>query len=351
MSTKPFKKVISQEDMNNINVDATTIKPFKVSSKKTIDTSETLEPIDDILESDNTDSIVTGTNFFSTFNGLLAALLLFVVIAVIADTIDTLSDIFNNGTLSSYIYLGGLVLLLVVLLLNILSNLKQLKFIKNAKRIKERFILQKQNPTEEIIPLANLLLDQYSKSKDEKVIQSIEHIQDELNTSQIYEEIYRDLDSVLLPLIDAKAKAAIHKASMQAALSTAISPFALFDMLLVFWRSVSLTKEISAIYGFRPGGLSTIILLKQAMVNVAFAGVAELLTEFSNEASGTLFTSISKSAGQGIANGVLLARLGYGVMQECRPIETAEARGSFIKKVMLSIFKAFKPKEQDKNVS
>jgi len=248
--------------------------------------------------------------------------------------------------ISSYIYLSGLLLLLVVLFLNIFSNIKHLRFIKNAKNVKEKFILQKQNPTAEIIPLANIILDQYSKSTDKKIIQSIEHIREELNRSQIYKEIYKDLDSELLAIIDTKAKAIIHKASMQAALSTAISPFPLFGMLLILWRSVLYYPKKTSIYGFRPGGLSTIILLKQAVLNIAFAGVTELASELTNEIAGsTLLAKVSQSVEQGVANGVLLARLGYGIMEACRPIKSTDKRGSFIKEIMLSFFKVFKSKE------
>jgi len=350
MSIKPFKKVISCEDEKVNSSKDTIVKPFKIDSEKDVDTGETLESINNIMDSDNIESVVVGANFFSTFNGIMAAVFVFVVIAVLADTVDTLNSILTDGIMSKYIYLSGLIFLLVVLFLNVFSNIKQLRFIKNSKSIKEKFILQKENPTADIIPLANIILNEYSNSTDKEVIQSLEHIRSELNTSQIYKEIYRDLDFRLLSIMDTKAKSIIRKASMQAALSTAISPFPLFDMLLVLWRSIALTKEIATIYGFRPGGLSTIILLKQAVLNVAFAGVTELASEVTNEIAGsTLLSKFSYSAGQGVANGILLARLGHGIIEACRPIKNTEERGSFIKTIMLSIFKVFKSKEPNTN--
>jgi len=346
MSVKPFKKVIGNEEEEKvISKEEVVIKPFKVESEKDIKTSETIESINDIVD-DDIESVAVGVNFFSSFNGVIAALFLFVVIAVIADTVDTLSGILTNGTISNYIYLSGLIFLLVVLFLNIFSNIKQLRFLKNSQDIKKQFRIQKENPTADIIPLANTILNIYSNSKDEKVLQSIEQIREELNTSQIYKEIYKDLDDRLLAIMDTKAKALINKASMQAALSTAVSPFPLLDMILILWRSVALTKEIATIYGFRPGGLSMLLLLKQAVINVAFAGVTELALDLTNEMAGsTLLSKISSSASQGIANGVLIARLGYGIMEACRPIELTEERRSFIKTIILSIFKVFKTKE------
>ncbi len=344
MSIKPLKKVISDEEIST--TESAIVKPFKVNSQQDVDTSEVVKQIEDVIDNENIKSVVIGTNFFTTFSGIIVALFVFVLIAVIADTVDALNNILTNGSISSYIYLSALIFLLVVLVLNILSNMKQLKFIKNVRNIREKFTLEKENPSAGIVPLANTVLNRYSKSLDAEIIQSIEQIREELNTSQIYKEIYKDLDSKLLAILDSKAKAVIRKASMQAALSTAISPFPLFDMLLILWRSVSLTKEIATIYGFTPGGLSTIILLKQAVLNVAFAGVTELASELTNDVAGsTLLAKFSHSAGQGIANGILLARLGYGIMEACRPIETSEERGSFLKTIVLSIFQVFKSKK------
>lgn len=344
MSIKPFKKVISQEQ-EEIAPETKIVKPFKIDSDKKIDTSNEVELIQETID-ENTTFINKSTNFFSTLNGVLVALVIFVFIAVVADTIDTFNTILIDTSIANYIYLTGLVFLFSILVLNIFSNIKQLRFIKNVKNIKESFKLQKQKPSKEIIPLANLILNQYSKSTDIKIQESIEQIREELNSSQIYKEIYDDLDLKLLKIMDNKAKSLIKKASLQAALSTAISPFALFDMLLVIWRSVYLTKEIATIYGYRPGFLSTAILLRQALVNVAFAGVSELASEFTNEIAGTtILSKFSQSAAQGTANGILLARLGYGIMQACRPIQISEKRGSFIKTVILSIAKVFDSKE------
>lgn len=233
--------------------------------------------------------------------------------------------------------------------MNISKNFKQIRFIKNANHVKDQFRLQKNNPNKEIIPLANRLLKHYEKSPDQKLQKSIEIIRDELNTSQIYGVIYNDLDNSFLSVLDEKAKKLIHNASMQAALTTAISPMPMIDMILIVWRSTLLTKEIAALYGYRPGGLTTIALLKRGIVNVAFAGAAELVTDFTNDAGSVFLAKASQSTGQGIANGILLARLGYGIMEACRPMELDEKRGNFIKSMMRSIVDLVNSKEEAKN--
>ena len=347
MSTKPFKKVISEENQKKSASSSTTVKPFKVNVTEQMDRDEEIDSIQNILQNDDTKATTSKTNFFSTLSGIIVALSIFVIIVVIADTIETLSRILVDATVADYVYMSGLSLLLLVLILNILSNIKQLRYIKNAKILKEKFALQKDNPTSDIIPLANTILNHYSTSDDDSIIQNIKHIREELNSSQIYEDIYKDLDSRLLPILDAKAEAVIHKASMQAALSTAISPSPFIDMLLIIWRSIYITKEVSKIYGYRPGGLTALILLKKAMFNVAFAGITELASELTSEVTGsTIFSKISQSSGVGIANGILLARLGYGVLEACRPIQREKKRKSFLKAFILSIAKVFKSNEK-----
>lgn len=69
-----------------------------------------------------------------------------------------------------------------------------------------------------------------------------------------------------------KAKQKIHNASVQVALSTAISPIPIVDMVLIVCRSTMLTRDIATIYGYRLGVFTTILLLKQGAVNALFVG-------------------------------------------------------------------------------
>ncbi len=346
MKTKPFKQNI--EDIVVKVKKEESAKPFKVEAQEMLNTSDEEMRIEEDEDNSVSQSSIQRTiGFFSTISGIVVAVFLFVFIMVIADTVNSIGDIYKNGSVSEYIYLAGLVLLLIVFLLNISTNIKQIQFIKNAKLVKEKFKLQRNKPSKEIIPLANILLKHYESNSDKNLQTSIEHIRDELNTSQIYNEIYNDLDNSLLSVIDDKAKKLIHNASVQAALSTAASPIPIFDMVLIIWRSTLLTKDIASLYGFRPGGLTTISLLRQGVINIAFAGVAEMATDITNDMAGsTVLAKVSKSAGQGIANGVLLARLGYGIMEACRPIESDEKRGSFIKSITKLIIDAFGPREE-----
>jgi len=105
MTTKPFKKVV-EDDVAKSKKDES-IKPFK---KVVTDELETID------ESEIKVSFIKKSiKFFSGLSGIFTALVLFLTIAIIADTIQTVKNIVINGSVEEYIYLGGLLFLLLVL--------------------------------------------------------------------------------------------------------------------------------------------------------------------------------------------------------------------------------------------
>ncbi len=349
MSTKPFRKKSSDEPKietshthsNEFDEkrDEVTQAPFREVSQEPINLSDAILP-EDILKSHQTHfSFRRLAHFFSTLNGLLMGLILFVFIVVIADTIETVNQLLSSASLSQYLYLSGLLLLLGILLLNLHSNIKQYQRLKNIKTIKNKLEEQKSNPNKTLIPLISQLLERYESLNDPKLKENIERIKEEMNISPIYSHLYQQFDTDIVSVIDEKAKKLIFNASIQTSLSTAVSPVPLVDMFLIVWRSLLLAKEISALYGFRAGGLTTILLLKQGIMNVVFAGVAELALDYANEmTSTTIVSKVSSSAAQGLFNGVLIARLGYGIMAACRPIDLSKKRENYFKQVMNTLY-------------
>ena len=72
MSTKPCKKIITTQAQRIAPSEDETIKPFKVETQEVINTNETLENSEQILENNNNiEPLIKSTNLFSTFNGLL----------------------------------------------------------------------------------------------------------------------------------------------------------------------------------------------------------------------------------------------------------------------------------------
>ncbi|MCU7834184.1 MAG: TIGR01620 family protein [gamma proteobacterium symbiont of Taylorina sp.] len=344
MTTKPFKVIIdnnSKEDTIDPPIAPRTFEPDPELDK-------IITTIDEVgagsIENSGFYKII---QLLGSLSGIFLSLILFVFISLFAHTIDNLSNLFQSARLSDYLYISGLLVFLSALAMNIISNLKQLRQLQAVSRLKQRFNKQQKNPTDDTLILSNELLLYFKKNKVTEFHEHFDETKQKINTTQNYCEIYDILDNILLAPLDEKARVLIHKASLQAAFSTAISPIPLIDMIIIIWRSLKLATDISKLYGYRTGGLTSVLLLKQGVINVIFAGVSELTLQLTNEiTSASVVHKISHSAGQGIANGILLTRLGYGILDACRPLKLSGKRENIAKSIVESLKNSFKTKEE-----
>jgi len=151
------------------------------------------------------------------------------------------------------------------------KNYKQIMMLKSATRHQKAFTKQKGEPDKKIVPMTLELLSSYENS-DETFKQRADVLRERISSSHDYKAIYKELDEEVMESIDVQVQARIKAASSQAALSTAISPLALLDAGIVIWRGVRLTKEIAQLYGFKPGWISTVVLLKKGAFTIFFVG-------------------------------------------------------------------------------
>lgn len=324
MSIKPFSEVV-QESGTQEEV----VAPF-VDSAQGGSVAEAFDVTEEKMQRQE-GRVMTLISFLSSFRGVLAMFILFVLTLLLVDAVSTFDDLLLSGSWLDIVYLIALLLLLTTLSLVTYKNVKQVMMLKSAFRHQKEFTQEHKEPSKKIVPLTLSLLTQYEKGEDETFKARANVLKERISSSHDYVAIYKELDEDVLEVIDQKVQERIKVASTQAALSTAISPLAILDAAIVIWRGVRLTKEIATLYGFKPGWLSTMILLKHGAVTVLFIGATELAVEYVNAASETTVVSkISLSAGEGISNGVLLARIGYGVMAACRPLPMRIKRGSFI---------------------
>ncbi|NPA59400.1 MAG: DUF697 domain-containing protein [Epsilonproteobacteria bacterium] len=333
MSIKPFTKVVDAEVSNQKE----RVEPFVDEAKggKEVETYEA-----EILYKKQEGFVLKFINFLGSLKGVLIISIVFTFVVVVLDAVKTIQDLYLSNSILDGIYLFALVCLSFSLFLSAYKYYRELKKIKSVQKIKDFYIKQQKAPNKQILKPTLKLLARYMKSEDEKLKLQVKVLQASISSSQDYVQIYKDLDDKVVSIIDAKVKNKIKVASTQAAISTAISPLALLDSAIIVWRSFLLTKDIAALYGYRPGFFTTILLLKKGAFNVFFAGVAELGSEYLNSATESgLVSKVSFSAGQGVTNGILLARLGYGVMSACRPLPTKMKRASFMKGIYETIKK------------
>lgn len=139
-------------------------------------------------------------------------------------------------------------------------------------------------------------------------------------------EVIALIDRQVLTGIDQRAYARVLCASRDTALATALSPSAALDVAIVLWRNLKLVREVSTLYGARPGQFGSWRLMRRMLANLAVAGVAESASHAAVDAlGGTLAAAVSTRLGQGMINGLLTARIGLAAMNLCRPVAfTAE---------------------------
>lgn len=144
--------------------------------------------------------------------------------------------------------------------------------------------------------------------------------------------------TVLRP-IDKRAYKLVIQGARDIGVVTAISPLGALDGVLVLGRSLMMLRQIARLYGVRPGAAGTLSLLRRSIRNVLLAGLTEVLTDAAAESVGaSLAALLSAKAGQGIANGVLAARLGIGAMEACRPLPFAADERPSLKRVRAELF-------------
>ncbi len=125
----------------------------------------------------------------------------------------------------------------------------------------------------------------------------------------------------ILTSVDEKALAVVAKYSTESVVLIALSPIALLDMMLMFWRNLRMIDKISGLYGLKLGYWSRIKLIKQVFVNMLYAGASELITDFGSDLIGAdLIGKLSGRMAQGVGAGMLTSRLGLRAIHLCRPI-------------------------------
>ncbi len=125
----------------------------------------------------------------------------------------------------------------------------------------------------------------------------------------------------VLAQVDQKAMKEIAKFSSESVVLVALSPIAIIDMLLMLWRNLRLVNKIASLYGLQLSYWSRVKLIKQVIINMAYAGASELVADLGADLLGAeLLGKLSARMAQGLGAGMLTARLGLKAMHLCRPI-------------------------------
>ncbi|MCS2609069.1 YcjF family protein [Halomonas dongshanensis] len=200
----------------------------------------------------------------------------------------------------------------------LLRELGRLSRLKRHDRLRQDLAALPQKSHKQARTLAETLRHQLKLSRDDPHWLAFENACQQHHSG---EEVQTLLRHHLLGPRDREAKRLITRMSGETAILVAVSPITLVDMALVAWRSLAMVDRLCALYGLELGYASRLRLFRNVLRNMAFAGVSELATDAGVDMlSLDLAGRISARAGQGLATGLLSARLGLRAQRLCRPV-------------------------------
>jgi len=179
-------------------------------------------------------------------------------------------------------------------------------------------------------------------------------IGEEKTWAKISQPEYSDIEVVqlysqeILSSVDQKALDEVAKFSTESVILIAISPVAIIDMMLLFWRNLRMIDKVAGLYGLKLGYWSRIRLIKHVFINLVYAGASEIITDFGADLLGAeLLGKLSGRMAQGLGAGMLTARLGIKTISLCRPIpfqNKSPKLNDIRKKIIIQIKNLIKPK-------
>ncbi|THA09101.1 TIGR01620 family protein [Rodentibacter pneumotropicus] len=272
-------------------------------------------------------------------------------VATVAQSVQWIWDSFQNR---QWIYFAFSLVSLVVVLFGvkeIVGEWRRLVYLKKRENLQQqsRLFWQKSAVKNADVFAADgeqgkeLCLEMAKSLKLDDQSPAIVQWQSQLNEAYSAQEVAQLFSQNVLKPFDLKAKKLISKMAAESAVVVAISPLSVVDMFFVAWRNIRLINKIADIYGIELGYFARIRLLRMVLVNIAFAGVTEVVQEIGMDwLSQDITAKLSARAAQGIGVGLLTARLGIKAMEFCRPLAFQNAEKpklSHIQKELLTTIK------------
>lgn len=125
----------------------------------------------------------------------------------------------------------------------------------------------------------------------------------------------------LLRPLDIEAKRIVATNAKQVSVVTALSPRAAIDVIFVVYAAVRMLRQLSRLYGGRPGVWSFFRLLKAAFAHLAVTGGIAVGDSLLQQIFGLgVAAKISARLGEGVLNGLMTARFGLAAILVCRPL-------------------------------
>ncbi|PLW75454.1 YcjF family protein [Cohaesibacter celericrescens] len=206
------------------------------------------------------------------------------------------------------------------LLFFLLRELLALRRLSHLDHLREKVAeLYKDGDRKQAMKIANDLLHLYEPQPSlfrarQSLKQDLPHLFDP-------EDILAQTEQTLMPPVDQAATHRVHQAAKRVAVVTALSPRALFDIIVVLVETVRMVRAIAEAYGNRPGFVAMLRLTGHIAGNLAVTGgMAAGETLMQQIIGHGLAARLSAKLGEGLLNGILTARIGLATIALCRPM-------------------------------
>jgi putative membrane protein len=246
------------------------------------------------------------------------ALLLFFTL-VLVEVVEFFTLGFRQSPIIASLYASLLLLLSSIAGVSLAREYRSLVNFKRRQKFKQTITTtDKKGDCGEAIVLCQNIVEQLPCDVSEQLDNAWQtNASNELSNAEVLSLFSKQ---VLTP-IDKKVIDKISRYSTEAVVLVTLSPIAVVDMLLMFWRNLKMIDEIAYLYGLRLGYWSRIKLIKQVFVNMVYAGASELIADVGADLLGAdLLGKLSARLAQGLGAGMLTARLGIKTMHLCRPL-------------------------------
>jgi putative membrane protein len=128
-------------------------------------------------------------------------------------------------------------------------------------------------------------------------------------------------ETELMRPLDERARTLILDAAKRVSVVTAVSPRALVDVGYVLFEAGRLIRQISQLYGGRPGFAGFLRLARRVAGHLAVTGSIAVGDSIVQQVIGHgLAARLSSRLGEGVVNGLMTARIGIAAMDVARPM-------------------------------
>jgi putative membrane protein len=137
-------------------------------------------------------------------------------------------------------------------------------------------------------------------------------------------DMVRLAERALMSPLDQEARRLVGVAVMRVSIVTTVSARAAIDMLFVLGTAFGLVRQLSYLYGVRPGTLGLVRLMRLVISHLAMTGGLAASDSLIQQIFGHgVAAKVSARLGEGVLNGLFTARLGLAAIDVIRPMPFA----------------------------